>query len=84
MLEEVGKLTMIQDENGNPRLRSRQETLDVAGATTGVQTRPMLGAASGTQTNPDGTSTVSTTESLRYLEECDISIRPLTCLKYLE
>ena len=52
---------MIQDENGNPRLRSRQVFLDVARASTSVQTRPMLGAASGPQTQPDGTSTVTTT-----------------------
>ncbi len=45
-------------------LRSRQETLGVANPATATRTRPLNGASSSTQTNPDGTSVVTVTSIL--------------------
>ena len=42
-------------------LRSRKETLGVAGAATATRTKPLNGASTSTQTNPDGTSVVTET-----------------------
>jgi RHS repeat-associated protein len=45
-------------------LRSRQETLGVASPSMATRTRPLNGASSSTQTNPDGTSVVTATTIL--------------------
>jgi hypothetical protein len=45
-------------------LRSRQETLGVAKPSTATRTKPLNGASSATQTNPDGTSVETATSIL--------------------